>query len=729
MKYITFFIKFFYRIRYWLILCPLLIGLLMFWKTKQMPQNYTVDCSIYTGIITGVNILSESGITTTTYSQGSMMDNLLSIVTADQTLKQVSLRLYARIMVHGDLAKDNIYINADHFRMLYDHGAPIRHLIDKSSTNDSINEQRTYENLVAFENNDPNNYVYGIYQYQLPYVNRASLQKIIVNRRGNSDMLEISYTGNDPGVTYQTLLILIDEFLRQYQELRFGETNNVIAYFEKELARLSDSLRKAEDELTQYRVKNLVINYDEETKHVASLNRDYELQFWISKNENAVTDSLIRELENRLGLNSAMLRNNSDYLFYNNKITQLTDQLTVASYYPEQNVTAKTRDSLQNELNQATQNLEQLLQQYGSLKYSKEGVSNESVVTEWLNQVLAYKKSQAELQVLENRKLQMARKYVHFAPIGSILKRLERNVSITEQQYLSILSALNSARLRQKSLQMTSATLKVMNEPNYPLNSLATHRKLIVLGAIAITLLFVIFFFLIVELLDHTLRHKFRAELLTGNRVLGAFTRPMRLRYRKYDKLYTATSAQTVCNYARTYFKPDQSNIINLISNESGEGKSFIMQQMTEQFESQGMEVQQLSWHNEFQQDAKSFIQSLNLQDLDSPEKSLLKDKVILVEYPSLQDAALTTDILRGVSLNLQVIDSRRTWKNIDQQLFERTREMSGDTPLFIILNNTTLDAAEDLNGLMPPYTFFRKLFYRISQLGLTATDKPKTYV
>lgn len=212
MKYITFFIKFFYRIRYWLILCPLLIGLLMFWKTKQMPQNYTVDCSIYTGIITGVNILSESGITTTTYSQGSMMDNLLSIVTADQTLKQVSLRLYARIMVHGDLAKDNIYINADHFRMLYDHGAPIRHLIDKSSTNDSINEQRTYENLVAFENNDPNNYVYGIYQYQLPYVNRASLQKIIVNRRGNSDMLEISYTGNDPGVTYQTLLILIDEF-------------------------------------------------------------------------------------------------------------------------------------------------------------------------------------------------------------------------------------------------------------------------------------------------------------------------------------------------------------------------------------------------------------------------------------------------------------------------------------------------------------------------------------
>ena len=98
MKYITYFIKLFYRIRFWLIIAPLVVALLVFWKMSDTPRNYTANCSIYTGIITGVNILSESGITTTSYTQGSMMDNLLNIITADQTLKQVSLRLYARIM-------------------------------------------------------------------------------------------------------------------------------------------------------------------------------------------------------------------------------------------------------------------------------------------------------------------------------------------------------------------------------------------------------------------------------------------------------------------------------------------------------------------------------------------------------------------------------------------------------------------------------------------------------
>ena len=86
--------------------------------------------------------------------------------------------------------------------------------------------------------------------------------------------------------------------------------------------------------------------------------------------------------------------------------------------------------------------------------------------------------------------------------------------------------------------------------------------------------------------------------------------------------------------------------------------------------------------------------------------------------------AALTPDILQGANLNLQIVDSRRTWKNTDQQLLDRSSKMSGETPLFIVLNDAQQDTAEDINGLMPPYTFFRKLFYRLSQLGLTTKDQ-----
>lgn len=725
MKYITYFIKFFYRIRFWLIIAPIIVASLVYWKTNNSPRDYTTTCSIYTGIITGVNILSESGISTTSYTQGSMMDNLLNIITADQTLKQVSLRLYARIMVYGDPHKDNIYTKASNYRNLYNHGIPIHNLIDKKSDNDSINEQRTYEKLLAYETNDPTNYVYGIYQWNLPYVNRETLKKIYVKRLGNSDVLEVSYTTNDPGIAYQTVLILIDEFNKQYQELRFGETNNVIKHFRHELDSIGKELKISEDSLTKYRVEKQVINYDEETKHVAALNRDYELQYWETLNNYNSTDSLKRELEKRMQLYTEIIQNNNSFILLNSKISEINEKLAMAKYYTSDAVSKVTIDSLQCELDKNETALTEAVHKIGYLKYSKEGISNENMIEEWLKQVLAYKKAQAELIVLNKRKIHMAQKYIHFAPIGSTLTRKERMVNINERRYLAILDALNTALLKQKSIQMNSASLKLMNAPYYPLvpSALGKH-KLLTIGAYLATLIFTIFFFLIIEILDHTLHNLFKAEQLTGCKVLGAFTRQLSLAARRYNKVYTTLSAQNLCNSATTYFKPDQSNIINLISNEPGEGKSYIMEQMAQQFMERGYDVTQLSWQNEPQTDAQAFIQSLNMSAPDDLEKNSLKEKIVIVEYPSLKEAALTANILQNVSLNLQVVDSRRTWKNTDQQRFERTKEMCHKAPLFLVLNYTKRDAAEDVNGLMPPYSFLRKLLYQLSQLGLTANDK-----
>ena len=52
----------------------------------------------------------------------------------------------------------------------------------------------------------------------------------------------------------------------------------MIAYFEKELARVNKELHDQEDSLTQYNVANHIIHYDEQTRHIAALTRDYELK-------------------------------------------------------------------------------------------------------------------------------------------------------------------------------------------------------------------------------------------------------------------------------------------------------------------------------------------------------------------------------------------------------------------------------------------------------------------
>lgn len=722
MNYISFFIKFLYRIRYWLIFIPLIITLIAIYQIKHSTRSYTAYSTIYTGLVTGVNILSESGMTVTSTTQNSMMDNLLNIVTSDQTLKNVSLRLYARSMVYGDPNADNIYIKASNYRAIYAHGAPIHHLIDKSSPNDSINEMNTYKNLLAYEKNEQGNYVYGIYRFFLPYFNRKALKTINVERDGNSDMLELSYTTDDPGIAYQTLKILNEEFIKQYEVLRFGETNNVIAYFERELARAARELKEAEDSLTRYSVENKVINYGEETKQIAVLNKEYELGYWDSYRTNKSADHLTQELEKRIQLNAEIFRNNSDFLSVIDQMSGLNQHLTLPTPYSEK-PQLSFKDSLTLRLQQSRSQFDTIANRYGELKYSKEGISNDNVINEWLIQNLALEKSKSELEAMKKNKEDLDAKYVHYAPIGSTLTRKERAVSIAEQEYFSIMTALNNARLRQKSLLMTSATLRVMNEPIYPDYPLDSNGKKIAAGIFLASLIFVIFFFLLIELLDRTLRDSNKVKTVTGGMTAGAFTRSFRGRYRRFNQTYTDMSAKALCSFASTYFKPEKNNIVNIISNEPGEGKSFTLENMALQFQAMGMDVKKLSWHDQFETDAKAFVQSLELPDLDNIGKISSKNTVILVEYPSLREAALTREIMNGVSLNLLVTDSRRTWQTTDQSLYERLKDMTGVTPLLFVLNYTRLETAEDFNGLMPPYTRLRKLFYRLSQLGLTAKD------
>ena len=54
---------------------------------------------------------------------------------------------------------------------------------------------------------------------------------------------------------------------------------------------------------------------------------------------------------------------------------------------------------------------------------------------------------------------------------------------------MEMLRALNAARLRQRNLQMTTASLRVLNPPMFPLNAQPTNRMMILLGAFLLTFL------------------------------------------------------------------------------------------------------------------------------------------------------------------------------------------------------------------------------------------------
>ena len=194
------------------------------------------------------------------------------------------------------------------------------------------------------------------------------------------------------------------------------------------------------------------------------------------------------------------------------------------------------------------------------------------------------------MKVMDDRKAELDSQYVYYSPIGSTIKRKQREIDFTTQSYLSILQSLNAARLRQKNLQMNSATLKVITPPTFPLESMPSKRKMMVVGGFVGTIIFILGVFFLLELLDRTLRDKSRAERLTGGKVLGAVPRKG-FRRRSYHKEHLGASMQYLGNALLDYCKPGQQSVINILSLRSGSGKSFVAEHLAEYFRRRDIKI------------------------------------------------------------------------------------------------------------------------------------------
>ena len=723
MEFLQYIFRFLYRIRWWLIIAPLLVALVVILRTGNLERSYPVDMTIYTGIVSGYAMeTGETNVQSSTVVNNTI-DNIINIILSKETLREVCLHLYARHMIYGNPDEDNEYIQAANHRHLQRITPPdVKELIDKTS------EEKTVENLKGYEKVSPHNFVYGLFNWNHPHYSYGALSKIRVVRLGNSDMLRVFYAANDPGVAYQTLILLNKLYTREYQTLQFGSTSNAIRYFEEELARVGNELKESEDALTDYNVQNRIINYDEQTKQVASLDRDYDLRYQdILLNYNSANAS-IRYLEMQLDENIQHLKGNAEFLAKLNRLSDLNTRVAeIGSFYPDSTSSANTQQQLNSykqQLEQAEKELLDFAQSFSNRKYTREGYPTSNFVTQWLEELLKLERSKAEIEVMETHKQELDKQYSHFSPIGSTIKRQERNIDFIERNYLSILSSLNAARLRLKSLEMNSASLKLINPPVFPLNAEPSKRKMLVMGAYAGSLIFLFGFFLLVDLLDRTLRDRIRTEYLTRAKVLGALPGKGKLRQRKYTKTYRGKAVQYMANALQDYFKSgDFCPVVNIVSTETGTGKTFLIDLLSDYWGSQGIRVQSIRYERDFDPASPDFLFSGSIHELGGQEVESVQT-IFLVEHAPIGIYAIPKTLLQEASINLTVARADRGWKDNDKQLFARLQEQSDTTPVVICLNRAEKEVVESFTGMLPPYTYWQRLFYRYTQFGFTASGK-----
>ena len=713
MYIVQFISQFFYRIRYWLLWGSLIVTALVIYFTQFLPFKYTVNSSIYAGVTNSINIDGSKLV-----NINSTFDNLINIAKSKSTLEKVSVRLLATSFVYGEEWKDNMYIQAKHYRQLTQiTPKEVLALVDRSSLD------KTIQNFTEYRKEHSNNFIYAMYSRPRAFYSYEALNTIIVKRLGVSDIIELSYTSSDPGITQNTLKILEDELIKAYEILRFSATNNVIAYFEEQVRLAKQKLTEEENDLMHYNVEKQVINYDEQTKALATTKYEVDDREEAAKRTYESALALRQMLEDKMDIRAKIIRTNTNLLKELEKVSSLNQSImeqeifTTEKSQNNSGQLSKEKQALKNAEDRIS-SLSDDLNEYG---FSKEGVGIQNMVDEWLLACINEAKAKAELKVLDNRKGDIISQYQTFSPVGTQVKRKERAIGIAEDTYREQLRGLSEARLRLQNIKMSTANLQIIAPPEFPLTDNGRKRLVFVLAAFVGSLIFIIGYFLIIELLDRTLRDAERSKRLTGLPVLAAFNGISNLKYRGFLKACNRLAAAYCCRQLNNYLQQNRPTIINLLSMESREGKSFLSQYFVNYWETEGIRVRKVEYNVDFETNNKQYVQAQELSEFWQLNDAEQIPDIILIEYPAISTASIPLPVLQKSDFNLLIANACRLWGKDDDARLKSLKEGLGNTPLFLYLNNADREVVESFTGELPPQTPLHSLVSRLAQLGLTA--------
>lgn len=705
-----------------LVLFPLLTAVIVLVLTHNLKKEYVSNTQVYTGIASGYGITSGENDRIDYFAVNNAFDNLMATIHSRESIEEVGMRLLAKHLLikkpgYADLSEENFKKIKEYFPEKLR-----QELIAENS------EELTFLNIENYKKAKENNEIVqllntpgSIYSLEGISSNMTAL------RKQSSDMIEISFKSNDPAVCQQTLQFIVDVVISRYKGIKGQETNNVVEYFEDQLRQSAAKLRQSEDRLRDYSSQNKIINYYEQAKFVAESKEKVTEDRQKQEELLDASKAALKKVEHKIEMKKNVLEVNAKLAKYKEQLSESTYKIANAELYNEDRALLTQYKAEAEKLKKSIK--EEIEKQY-NLYNTSEGVPRANMLNEWLNNYLAVDENEAKLKVIIKRLEGFDGIYKELAPIGSNLKRIEREVEINEKEYLNVLNSLNMAKLRQQSLAL-SDNLSITDFPFLPLKPEPSKRVILVIMAFVATFILTLSFILAKSMLGRTVQSPERAEKYTGLKFLSAFPN-----YKHLDRTVNVEELnQSILSHFRAKFTIqhneafNQSNepiIITLASIKKGEGKTFIgkkiINKLTDNFSSiLYLSTEALNYDNSvkvssivYQQD-DHFNSAKNISDwfLRLGIKKSDYD-IIFIELEELSKFSIPNTFLNGVNSNLLVLSAERVWSESDSSALKLYTGLADVAPM-ILLNRVELDRLEAIIGEIPKSrSFVRRITKKV---------------
>ena len=765
-------IKIFLKHVWLLITIPVLLALIVVYLTKNQSYNYESKTRIYTGIASGYSLDQDKRIDI--FAANNSFDNLMNVIKSRETLSELGLRLIAQTMLLENF--NPLFISKDNFIEIrkivpsYLKELVVRPIIPDDSLSYHLAFEQTVANFIKFRNDSDTNFLYNILNYNHKHYSIKALSTIKVQRVQMSDLVEISYESDDPGICLQTLTILTKVFIKNFKLLRENQSDAIVKYFESQVLLSQQKVRIAEDKLLEFNTGNQIINYYEQSKFIAEKKEDIEEFIQNERMKYAGAEEALKKLENKLQIQGQIQAVTDELVRKRNRLVEVTEKITINELYGERDTISKNQITqlkieakrLEKEMNEEISNL---------YRYNNtiDGMPLSQLLNEWLKNLVIFAEAKAGLQVLDARKRDFKKNYEIFAPLGATLKRIEREIAVNEQEYLSLLHSLNMAKLQQQN-EALATNIKPIDPPYFPLSPKPSKRKLLVFAAGLIGFLIIAFTVLLSEYFDNTVKTCDRAEKLTGVK----FAVPMLKisgKYNSYNLSFISNRlvellAQEIKHKLSSGTNDDlsfsSSKVITVFSTLELEGKTFIINKLVNKFRGMGDKILYLNYSFHSPGDSVKEIEMETTLDSPVKPKSFLKKvfsqitsfkllidervsknaddltyqidetfmekqdvlelvntnalssldiyKYVFIEIPSILYYPFPHDLVKKSDLSILLLRANREWKTADSGALKMLSDTLASPPLGI-LNGVEIEEVETVLGSLPKK---RSLFRRL---------------
>jgi len=762
------FIKLILKHKVILVVIPIFTGLLATLLTSNPKHSYYSQTMLYTGLASGSSIEMDKSFNY--FATNIAFDNLINIINSRETQEEVAIRLLSQHLLLKepnskfisaetyeelkDVIPEEIFayvvnsnINITPKKLNFEGEAGINTIPE---TVDRADYEQTVINLMTLMNSDNTNFVYSLLNFDHPYYSLEAISKIKAIRISTSDLIKLSYETEDPGICQQTLAIFNEVCIRKYKDLKENGSDAVIKYFEAQLSQSENKLKDIEELLLQFNQDNSIINYYEQSKAVANVKEDMDVEYNKKRAELAGSEASAKKLEQKLEIQELVQEKSNRILENKKRLGELSYEIAMSEAKSEDSNNAKNIEALKKQASILQNEIKSSVSHLYTYQNSVEGVPTSKILPEWVDKVVETEDLKARLDVMNKRNTEFQQQYAKYAPAGANLKKIERQINVAEQEYLEILHGLNLAKLKYQDTQLSS-NLKAVDPPYFPLKPIPSKRKLIIIAVSLLSFILLLGIILVMEFFDNTLKNVSVAEeklKIPGMGMLSKlFITNDKLDLNSIQERLMELCMQNLNHALKTQDSSNKTKVITIISAQRDEGKTVIASNIARKLKHAGKSVLVLNHSNNSKPEIRSkqlplLHRFLGYQDprkdyshpfladtsdylneseyltyelnagfynaksyegltLEVAKISNQQPDYVIIELPNILETNYPADLIGTSDMVLLVCRSNRLWSKADENLLNNIKEITHSKLQFII-NGVEIEEIEALLGELP---------------------------